>query len=67
MEGSHGASPKARRAVAEEPQARPPPLPVSSSDDRGTPTAPLDHRAHASDEGKGTPARGGVDFGDSGG
>ena len=42
----------------------PPPLPIQSSDERGTPTALLDHRKHASDEREGAAARGRVDLGD---
>jgi len=38
-----------------------------SSDERGPPTALLDHRKHASDERKDAAARGRVDLGDGGG
>ena len=62
------ASPKARQAVAEECGASATAAlicrQVSSSDEHGPPTALLDHRKHASDEGEGARAHGRVDLGD---
>ena len=61
------ASPTARQAVAEECGALRHRCLDQSSDERGPPTALLDHRKHASDERQGATARGGIDLGDGGG